>query len=385
MKTTFTLFIFQLVFSFINAQDCNLIFDDFESYTTCSDCDISSVTNGAWIPYDENSPATSIFDFGGDDGLVIDIPSLYSQQDDIYEPELIHVLNIDNPEVVNYNFDFYNECGVLALDFLAVPPTVDDSPFFQIEINYGWIYVGQDSIDICFASVNQLNSVLIELDFDSQKATLTCTEGPAITFDFQVDALQFYGVAYASNQCNYVDNVCVNNSFMLLDNDGDSFFSDVDCDDSDPLINPGMTEIPYNGVDDDCDPLTLEDDLDQDGFLIAEDCDDNNADINPEAEEIANNGIDEDCDGVDFTSSIYEISNAIINIYPNPTIELIKIDVSGQLEYQVILQDVTGRVLFQDRNASMINMDDLESGTYILRLEDQSSPASLTERIILLK
>ncbi len=36
----------------------------------------------------------------------------------------------------------------------------------------------------------------------------------------------------------------------------------------------GPAEIPYNGLDDDCDPLTLDDDLDQDGFISAIDCND---------------------------------------------------------------------------------------------------------------
>lgn len=48
-----------------------------------------------------------------------------------------------------------------------------------------------------------------------------------------------------------------------------------------------QTEIPYNGIDDDCNPATRNDDLDQNGFLAADDCDDNNASINSQATEIA--------------------------------------------------------------------------------------------------
>lgn len=38
-----------------------------------------------------------------------------------------------------------------------------------------------------------------------------------------------------------------------IDADGDSYTSDVDCDDNDAAINPGATEICDNDVDEDCD------------------------------------------------------------------------------------------------------------------------------------
>lgn len=93
---------------------------------------------------------------------------------------------------------------------------------------------------------------------------------------------------------------------MLIDADGDGWVSFAnecvdggDCDDTDPNVNPGVEEIVYNGVDDDCNPATLDDDLDGDGFLNADDCDDSDPTVYPGAEEICGDGIDQDCDGID--------------------------------------------------------------------------------------
>ncbi len=75
--------------------------------------------------------------------------------------------------------------------------------------------------------------------------------------------------------------------------------SDGDCDDSAAAAYPGASEVVYDGVDNDCDAATPDDDLDEDGFGHEQDCDDEDPDINPDAEDSYGDGIDQDCDGAD--------------------------------------------------------------------------------------
>ncbi|MBI4440299.1 hypothetical protein HY638_04980 [Candidatus Woesearchaeota archaeon] len=87
----------------------------------------------------------------------------------------------------------------------------------------------------------------------------------------------------------------------VIDFDKDGYFSNIDCDDRNPDVNPGATEV-CNSIDDNCDGRIDEGcacpDNDNDGFTTCNgDCDDNNANVNPSAEEICNE-LDDNCDGV---------------------------------------------------------------------------------------
>ena len=77
-----------------------------------------------------------------------------------------------------------------------------------------------------------------------------------------------------------------------IDVDGDGFIEEEDCDDNNENINPDQEEVPYDGMDNDCDESTKDDDLDGDGVESAEDCDDSNEAISPM-------NTDDTCDGLD--------------------------------------------------------------------------------------
>ena len=95
---------------------------------------------------------------------------------------------------------------------------------------------------------------------------------------------------------------------LSVDEDGDGFTDcrpgddpkDCDCDDDNFGVHPGVEEIWYDGVDQDCDGNDADKDGDDHvwwGMNQGTDCDDNNHNIHPEAgEDEPYDGVDWDCD-----------------------------------------------------------------------------------------
>jgi hypothetical protein len=84
-----------------------------------------------------------------------------------------------------------------------------------------------------------------------------------------------------------------------VDADQDGFTEVTDCNDDDPLTWPGAPEL-CDGLDNDCDYMIPDTEIDDDGDAMAEcegDCDDTDATVYEGAEEICD-GLDNDCDQI---------------------------------------------------------------------------------------
>ncbi len=169
------------------------------------------------------------------------------------------------------------------------------------------------------------------------------------------------------------------------DIDQDGYGIAEDCNDDNAEIFPSQLEIIYNGLDDDCDSLTLDDDLDEDGFSIADDCDDQAPGIYPGATEIPDNGIDEDCDGDDFITSISQVSDLKIKFYPNPVSDLLYFYSDESPNLRIDLFDSRGSLQFTHTGASPISMSGLSDGIYFIRFTRQSTGNSKMDRFIVCK
>jgi len=218
--------------------------------------------------------------------------------------------------------------GPYGLSGIGVPdaqtPDLDDINTFAHELGHNF---GSVHTQACFWNGN--NTAIdgcVESESTGEDGEITCPRpntncpaggGTIMSYCSTPDAPLFDCIAnnnwhpqvaahIKSQYAEAIANGCIENVMETTDVDQDGFDNSVDCNDNNAQVNPNQTEIAYNGIDDDCNAATLDDDLDRDGFGRANDCDDTNANIYPGAPEISDNGIDEDCNGQDAITAVVD-------------------------------------------------------------------------------
>lgn len=289
----------------------------------------------------------------------------YDPNDKSVNQDSIDIVNINTAQL-GYRIDFQNSGNSYAKDVLLID-TIKES--LDLE-SFNFVRTSHpDHLDIKI-----LNDSIIHFYFENI-FLIDSISNPELSSGF-VDFM------IRPKRDLTVGEIVTNQSYIYFDSNPPIITSRTQTEITDCNSNP---EIPYNGIDDDCNPETLDNDLDLDGFVLELDCDDENPNINPDAAEIPNNEIDEDCDGMDLVSSTQALGNSTINIYPNPASEEINIEYNGELNYRINLYDLRGKLIYNDYNSTQLKVNYISQGTYLLEIKDLKTCQKIVEKIIIVE
>ncbi len=302
---------------------------------------------------DDQFCAYAILDVDGDGGLLKDTTLVCNTVVNSYDPNLIEVHQLSNGNEFDGG-NIYTRMGVRELDevvFTVRFQNTGTAPAIDVVV--------LDTLDAELFDLESLQMLNASHAYEANLVdnVLNCTFKDIYLPDSTANKLESNGnFSFSLNMKPSIVDPIKNRAAIYFDN-------------NEPVITNEVLLTPLF-------------DYDADGYITEEDCDDTNPDVNPGATEIPNNGVDEDCDGMDLISGTLELSNSKIIVHPNPAADFIYIEVEGSLKFEYKLMNLQGVQLIQGQNDNIFSIRALKNGIYFLLIKELSTGKEIFQKII---
>ncbi|MCP6727648.1 MAG: MopE-related protein, partial [Patescibacteria group bacterium] len=152
--------------------------------------------------------------------------------------------NFDTPEDIDFELEVENRNPDYAFDVIVE----------------AWLYDVNNEIEILISRSDSMEIIRSRVSEDNFVLNLTVPQDVVSGTHYRL-----YYKAYVENE---EKNICISDSVRLylnneecIDDDGDDYCEENDCDDTNSSINPGEFELCTDNIDNDCDDLIDSDDL----------------------------------------------------------------------------------------------------------------------------